>query len=166
MCPLLSLCCCCQPSRQTPRHVASDDSELPWSGGGRVGAGWSSASVCAALLCSRLWHVDSTHVCWVHGELVSFFGSAAQLTNCCGNTRNARLAQSAERKALNLVVVGSSPTVGAAFAQQPQRARSEIQATQKQTDTRKERAQAQPSDECFPSDAAARARAKLNETQL
>ena len=28
----------------------------------------------------------------------------------------ARLAQSAERKALNLVVVGSSPTVGAMFA--------------------------------------------------
>ena len=77
-----------------------------------MGAGWSSASVCAALLCSRLWHVDSTHVCWAHGELAPFFGSAAQLTNCCGNTRNARLAQSAERKALNLVVVGSSSTVG------------------------------------------------------
>ena len=34
---------------------------------------------------------------------------------CCMNGINvmARLAQSAERKALNLVVVGSSPTVGA-----------------------------------------------------
>ena len=31
----------------------------------------------------------------------------------------ARLAQSAERKALNLVVVGSSPTVGARFSQAP-----------------------------------------------
>ena len=29
----------------------------------------------------------------------------------------ARLAQSAERKALNLVVVGSSPTVGVSFAE-------------------------------------------------
>ena len=31
------------------------------------------------------------------------------------NISTARLAQSAERKALNLVVVGSSPTVGAIF---------------------------------------------------
>ena len=31
----------------------------------------------------------------------------------------ARLAQSAERKALNLVVVGSSPTVGVAFPAPP-----------------------------------------------
>ena len=54
-------------------------------------------------------------VLW-HGELVSFFGSAAQVTNCCGNTCNARLAQSAERKALNLVVVGSSATVGVFLA--------------------------------------------------
>ena len=30
----------------------------------------------------------------------------------CGQSSQARLAQSAERKALNLVVVGSSPTVG------------------------------------------------------
>ena len=31
------------------------------------------------------------------------------------DVRNARLAQSAERKTLNLVVVGSSPTLGALF---------------------------------------------------
>ena len=31
-------------------------------------------------------------------------------------SQQARLAQSVERKALNLVVVGSSPTVGANFA--------------------------------------------------
>ena len=49
-----------------------------------------------------------------HGELASLLGSAARLTNCCGGISIARLAQSAERKALNLVVVGSSPTVGAA----------------------------------------------------
>ncbi len=32
---------------------------------------------------------------------------------CCWGSAAARLAQSVERKALNLVVVGSSPTVGA-----------------------------------------------------
>ena len=36
----------------------------------------------------------------------------AQHTYCCQTRAHARLAQSAERKALNLVVVGSSPTVG------------------------------------------------------
>ena len=33
------------------------------------------------------------------------------------NRRNARLAQLVERKALNLVVVGSSPTVGTSFSE-------------------------------------------------
>ena len=33
----------------------------------------------------------------------------------CQNSHMARLAQSAERKALNLVVVGSSPTVGVTY---------------------------------------------------
>ena len=36
-----------------------------------------------------------------------------KLVSTCGQSSQARLAQLAERKALNLVVVGSSPTVGA-----------------------------------------------------
>ena len=60
---------------------------------------------------------------------------------------NARLAQSAERKALNLVVVGSGPTVGAVFAQKPQRVQTEKykqsttnrRAKPKSTDTIKQR---------------------------
>ena len=41
-------------------------------------------------------------------KLLQYNAEAAMLTSA-----QARLAQSAERKALNLVVVGSSPTVGA-----------------------------------------------------
>ena len=42
-----------------------------------------------------------------------FLGEAAKRFHGLGAwTSEARLAQSAERKALNLVVVGSSPTVG------------------------------------------------------
>ena len=43
-----------------------------------------------------------------------FFGSACGnvIETCFAYYVTARLAQSAERKALNLVVVGSSPTVG------------------------------------------------------
>ena len=76
-----------------------------------------------------------------HGELASLLGRAARSKNCCGSISIARLAQSAERKALNLVVVGSSPTVGAAFAQQQQRARTENTSNpkNKQTRERKER---------------------------
>ena len=39
-----------------------------------------------------------------------------KLARTCGQSSQARLAQSAERKALNLVVVGSSPTVGVSSA--------------------------------------------------
>ena len=50
------------------------------------------------------------------GDSAPFRGVAAQDENRRASVNNARLAQSAERKALNLVVVCSSPTVGAAFA--------------------------------------------------
>jgi hypothetical protein len=42
------------------------------------------------------------------------------MTCCFLDNRMARLAQSAERKALNLVVVGSSPTVGVYSSWGPQ----------------------------------------------
>ena len=58
-------------------------------------------------------------------ESAPFPGVAAHKQNRRTNVNNARLAQSAERKALNLVVVGSSPTVGAVFAQKPQRVQTE-----------------------------------------
>ena len=47
----------------------------------------------------------------------SWTKSPARWILCCGAHSEARLAQSAERKALNLVVVGSSPTVGASLGQ-------------------------------------------------
>ena len=43
------------------------------------------------------------------GELAPFSGVAARITNRRGTVRNARLAQSTGRKALNLVVVGACP---------------------------------------------------------
>ena len=50
-----------------------------------------------------------------HGDLTLAIGSAKRISKAEKETPSstARLAQSAERKALNLVVVGSSPTVGA-----------------------------------------------------
>ena len=45
---------------------------------------------------------------WIWGGT----GTVRDARRCLAITRSARLAQSAERKALNLVVVGSSPTVG------------------------------------------------------
>ena len=47
----------------------------------------------------------------------SWTKSPARCIHCCGAHSEARLAQSAERKALNLVVVGSSPTVGVSLGQ-------------------------------------------------
>ena len=54
---------------------------------------------------------DSKVVMMIGGSL---FGSACGIVveTCFACYVTARLAQSAERKALNLVVVGSSPTVG------------------------------------------------------
>ena len=46
------------------------------------------------------------HAAWTQHHVLNTFGQSSQ----------ARLAQSAERKALNLVVVGSSPTVGVSSA--------------------------------------------------
>ena len=46
------------------------------------------------------------HAAWTPHHVLTTFGQSSQ----------ARLAQSAERKALNLVVVGSSPTVGVSSA--------------------------------------------------
>ena len=47
----------------------------------------------------------------------SWTKSLPRCIHCCGAHSEARLAQSAERKALNLVVVGSSPTVGVSLGQ-------------------------------------------------
>ena len=56
------------------------------------------------------------HMCVQRETCVYTMLTTSELVQvCCMNGINvmARLAQSAERKALNLVVVGSSPTVGA-----------------------------------------------------
>ena len=63
---------------------------------------------------------------WQLWEVVRF----ASPGDCVGDfsaLSDAGLAQSVERKALNLVVVGSSPTVGIAFASSPRSMRSVLQ---------------------------------------
>ena len=52
------------------------------------------------------WRVATKYLCLGHAETLSRVIRLNRISL-------ARLAQSAERKALNLVVVGSSPTVGA-----------------------------------------------------
>ena len=65
-------------------------------------------------------HVCNVHVSSVvdscpHSDIAMIFLSSPCVSESCfGAAWNLRLAQSAERKALNLVVVGSSPSVGAA----------------------------------------------------
>ena len=79
--------------------------------------------------CHGLWFV--THnikqaTARLHSVAQIVWGSMKRLWNRLGKVRRfwpgpdmARLAQSVERKALNLVVVGSSPTVGDAWRVMP-----------------------------------------------
>ena len=62
-----------------------------------------ASSVCPHWVCPQHW----ASAC-----LCTELGYKRHIVRACGQSSQARLAQSAERKALNLVVVGSSPTVG------------------------------------------------------
>ena len=106
MCPLSCACFAGELVRQTPRYIPWGDCEPPWGGGGRVGAGWSSAGVWR-----RRAHASGArrvHVIFGRRDM-----SDTPLWHC-----RRRPPSSAGR-------AQGSPTVGAAFAQQPQRARRE-----------------------------------------
>ena len=95
-------------------------------------------------------------------------GVAARSTNRRGTVCDARPVQSVGRKALNLVAVGSCPTVGPAFAQQPDRVRTTNTSTHKtnrrakgkRADTNTQRVHSPLAPP--PSGAVTPARAKLN----
>ena len=99
-------------------------------------------------------------------------GVAARSTNRRGTVRDARPVQSVGRKALNLVAVGSCPTVGPAFAQQPDRVRTANTSTHKtnrrakRKEGRHERATSAFPPPPTPSDVVTPARAKLNKKKL
>ena len=94
-----------------------------------------------ALLCSRLWRVVTPrNVAMGRSKLAPFSGVATRSTNRRFTVRSARPVQSAESKALNLVAVGSCPTVGAVSPSSHSECEQLVQATtNKQTRERKER---------------------------
>ena len=92
------------------KHL-STSSQMAAGRHGVVEAGWvrvgrrraCGSPVFALATCSH--HAT----CMGRSELAPFSGVATRITNRCSTVRNARLAQSAGRKALNLVVVGACP---------------------------------------------------------